>query len=734
MRWLFPTPPNVQQQPKIDDLEMGGSSYGQVLPYIFGTVRIPASLVFAGQVSMHQVESHSGGKGSSGGAATITWTISATIAYISCLGPVAAVRKAWGSGQLIYDASGDTLSGFALDKLTVYLGTEAQTPDPSIEAENPDTSAYRGSQLLVYEDVDLTEKFANRPPTLQVEVCGVATISGTKITPLSVGVGGIIAKLCDLAGVQDYDVSAVLQSVEGWVFDGDFRRGLGSLGDALGIRLRDEAGTLIFYETDDLVVAADLPYAELGVVDSEEEPRNLLPLKQADEVVLPRKLTVSYRDVDRDHQSGSQTVQRLAVTSTAEVVESYEEVALTATQARQLADRRLYRLWVESTEYGPFLLKPKYLWLRPGHVVTVTEDTGVQHVIRVTKVTIGGNFSVEVYGVAQENSIASSYLTGTSGNPISSTGGDPGLSVAYILDIPPLRDSHASLFGIYVAATGAAVAWRQAVVYQSVDSGASWAQIGAVSFYSVIGTCSSTLPAPAAGVGAGVFDLVSHVDVVVIKGELYSISDERIFAGENLCMVGDELLQYASANLIAANTYRLSKLLRGRKATESAMSGHVASESFVQLSNGATLIELPLSMIGQALAFRVVPVGKLVADENTVPHTSTGKTLRPWPPVDIRGARDGSANLTITFTRRSRKGTELPDSGDIPLDEPSALFEVDIMNGGNVVRTLSAVVGSVVYSAANQTTDFGSTQSSVVVNVYQVSTVVGRSQASNATV
>ena len=49
------------------------------------------------------------------------------------------------------------------------------------------------------------------------------------------------------------------------------------------------------------------------------------------------------------------------------------------------------------------------------------------------------------------------------------------------------------------------------------------------------------------------------------------------------------------------------------------------------------------------------------------------------------------------------------------------------MDGSDVVRTIAGLTSpSATYTAAEQTADFGSAQSSVTVRVYQVSALVGR--------
>jgi hypothetical protein len=63
---------------------------------------------------------------------------------------------------------------------------------------------------------------------------------------------------------------------------------------------------------------------------------------------------------------------------------------------------------------------------------------------------------------------------------------------------------------------------------------------------------------------------------------------------------------------------------------------------------------------------------------------------------------------------------------EAPLGEASEAYEVDILDGANVLRTLTATQPSVIYEAADELTDFGSLQASLRVRVVQLSATVGR--------
>jgi len=101
--------------------------------------------------------------------------------------------------------------------------------------------------------------------------------------------------------------------------------------------------------------------------------------------------------------------------------------------------------------------------------------------------------------------------------------------------------------------------------------------------------------------------------------------------------------------------------------------------------------------------------------------------------VHIAGTRD-AGDLTITWIRRARLNAEWRDLYDVPIDEPTESYEIDILDGDDVVRTLTATTTTVEYTSAQQTTDFGSPQASVSVAIYQISSRIGRGHAGTATI
>ena len=68
------------------------------------------------------------------------------------------------------------------------------------------------------------------------------------------------------------------------------------------------------------------------------------------------------------------------------------------------------------------------------------------------------------------------------------------------------------------------------------------------------------------------------------------------------------------------------------------------------------------------------------------------------------------------------------------LSEASEAYEIDVKSGASTVRTLTVSTPSASYPASTQTTDFGSVQASVEIDIFQISAKVGRGRNLRATV
>jgi hypothetical protein len=144
--------------------------------------------------------------------------------------------------------------------------------------------------------------------------------------------------------------------------------------------------------------------------------------------------------------------------------------------------------------------------------------------------------------------------------------------------------------------------------------------------------------------------------------------------------------------------------------------------------DGVYRAPLPMTEISRTAYYKGIPDGG-----NWDDAPSKSLRVQSQQPALLRScawlkARVMVGNLTITWKRRTRWYGEWQDGTDVPLFEASENYEIDILSGTTVKRTLTAMTPSAVYSATDQVTDFGAAQSAVTVAVYQINAVIGRGQ------
>jgi hypothetical protein len=154
--------------------------------------------------------------------------------------------------------------------------------------------------------------------------------------------------------------------------------------------------------------------------------------------------------------------------------------------------------------------------------------------------------------------------------------------------------------------------------------------------------------------------------------------------------------------------------------------------AFVLLERAVVPSARGLDALERPQQLRLIANGRDTSDPATLameltPHATA---LMPLAPVHLKARRDASG-VTLSWTRRTRRGGD-SWGAEVPLGEERESYEIDVMAGTSVVRTLTADGPSALYAAADEIADFGATQPSVSIAVYQTSTTIGRGIAARA--
>jgi hypothetical protein len=210
-----------QQGPRLQDVSVQGSAYGNFIPITYGSIRVAGNIIWATDIVERRTRKkvRSGGKGGSSQKVT-TYSYFANFATLLCEGEISNVQRIWADGRLIYDTSaGNTGITGASGKIRIYKGTETQMPDPFIQSVMgvDNTPAYRGRAYVVFESLALAE-FGNRIPNMTFEVIrGSEFIPNityfdrdTEILPTAVNFSGyqsidLDSRLCWWVGTQTID-------------------------------------------------------------------------------------------------------------------------------------------------------------------------------------------------------------------------------------------------------------------------------------------------------------------------------------------------------------------------------------------------------------------------------------------------------------------------------------------------------------------------------------------------
>jgi hypothetical protein len=173
---VFAPDPLNYNGPRLEDLRVQTSTYGVVIPRIWGAVRIPGNVIWSTQLLETATTTEQDGKGGGGGASSTTYSYRVSCAVGICRGEIAGIRRIYAYGKLIYDVSGESPGiTFGSYGITIYTGTETQEPDPTIEADKGvgNVPGFRGLAYVVFSDFQLQD-FGNRVPDFTFEVLSVA--------------------------------------------------------------------------------------------------------------------------------------------------------------------------------------------------------------------------------------------------------------------------------------------------------------------------------------------------------------------------------------------------------------------------------------------------------------------------------------------------------------------------------------------------------------------------------
>jgi len=320
-----------------------------------------------------------------------------------------------------------------------------------------------------------------------------------------------------------------------------------------------------------------------------------------------------------------------------------------------------------------------------------------------------------------------------------------------VLDIPSLEEvqtDSAHLFA-FVFRSSRAMRWAAGYIGVSYDGGDSWDPTRAQ--YTEEATIGLLVNDPAV-VNLGnprpaLWDTYSQVIVEMMSGTLQSASRASVLAGANLLWINGELRAFSTATEIAnvrattaERTFILTDWIRGMYGT-TPVDPLVGGEWVVDMTSPHVAVALPSGDDGLSLEYiarsdpALVPDGLPLALKD--PYVVVGENLRPRGVAGVTFVQDATTNdWAIQFSRVTRNPNPqiFAERGVVDVDGTES-FDIEIMSDGTPSATVKRSVVPVptapsagepeyelgAYTDAEQTTDFGGTQTKIYVRISSTS-------------
>lgn len=568
--------------------------------------------------------------------------------------------------------------------------------------------------------------------TLPEAVYDNVIIGAQSVTPATVDLRDIVeAEWARVADAADLDASALdAIPVRGFQAAASPRAALEALGEVFhfGAVCSDKLYTRLLGGAS----VATLSAGELAAGEDAPADEPFAPEKTNDEEIAER-VALTYPNISDDYANGTETGYRASGSS---IVAAYQtNVVMTPGEAKKVAEVAAMLLGTSNVR-GVVSLSDYRAALEPTDPILVPDAEGTLYRMRITRETYGRG--VREFELVRDdvNALDAEGITTDDYTPSLIVASPPD-STALLLDIPLLRDEDDATGigpGFYAVVKGSS---HGATLFKSADD-VTFASVATFTLESVFGPCSGTLGAWGEG---GKFDERSSLTVDVGDGELSSVTRAALLLDKsiNACAIGVdgawEICQFRDAELNSDGTYTLTGFLRGRRGTEWMCNAHVAGEWFVLLTGTARRVGAETGELGVSEYYRAVSYGRLLSTAISQAFTDNGIAQKPFALVHVRALHEATGDATITWTRRTRKSTRFASPLGIacPLGEVSEAYQIDVLDGADIVRTISTTEPSATYTAAQQTADGLTPGDPVALRVYQINEIIGRGYAFEGT-
>ena len=626
-----------REGPRLADLSVTTSSYGQPIARHFGKMRTAGTIIWATDL----IETKESGGGGKGKPSTTTFSYSVSFAVALSSRAIAGIGRIWADGNLLRGSAGDLKTP---GTLRIYNGYGDEPIDPLIGSlQSGSSPAFRDTAYVVFEDLQLGD-FGNRIPALTFELFA------------DVGHGVKLKDIVPQALVSNDDNS--LSTLQGYSDNGGaLGSALSSLSRALPIgSITAENGLALVRLDNSSSQPTPLPEALHSIADqsdgdSEHSKRHRAAASD------PEPRAVRYYDPTRDYQPSVQRAigraqgSREVMIELPAAIEPNDARNIIGSLARNSRWQRETLVW-RVAELDDTLGPSSYVKV-PGHVgtwhITTWEwlDRGIE--LQLERVTPDATLS----------------LAGDSGSPSPPLDLLPSPSQLMAFELPWDGNGNSQDLAFFAAVSSATPNWSGATLYFD-NFGALEPLDYQARQRSTFGHLSSDL-SPSNSV---LFEQSASVEITLAGTELdlQSTTIDRLSTGANRLLVGEEVLQFLVAEPINSTSWRLTGLLRGRGGTEwAAVTSHGSGTPVVLLDE--TLINLSTAPISPTGATRLAALGFGDSEPVYADLEANGVSRRPLSPVHAMKSVSQTGNWDLCWTRRARGQYRWSDAAEVALVE-----------------------------------------------------------------
>lgn len=493
-----------------------------------------------------------------------------------------------------------------------------------------------------------------------------------------------------------------------------------------------ESNGSIVYRTRGAASSITIPHTKLADIDEDGWIDEL----QDNQGARSRKINLTYRDFDREYEQNVQTFS-FPHFGTSRIDDEYAidvsvPVVIEADTAKSLAEVLLYSKYTAATNYR-IMLGPEYLYADPGDVITVTNASEPDMVMRIRDMTIGDDRSIEISAAKEDPDIYNDQATlfGNVGlfTPSALATIDPRIDIEP-LPITYRSDDEAQGIGgdflfFYTVLNVAGdvlsddpisvqIGSNPLITQQPLSQYPTWGYVmtppvDTTSQYST-DDVSTLRVRMVSTTGATIGNAASKLDLV---------NTPQI----NLALVGGELIQFQNVS-VSGNVYTFTGLHRGKFNTEAKINGHAGGEKFILLGDNVGTLDITnIRVIALPRESTRYSAGVMSVNSNNpfqprAEFTFEARNQKPWKVAALKASYDGSGHLNVSWEKQARyDAAQWPDDGDFEAvndTEPDLKYAVfyfngdlplDLVNFTNNLNGDSVTTNAATYADATQVAD-----------------------------